>query len=306
LHTLGVDIGGTKIAVGIVDDAGRVVAQERCNTPAIEGGNSILNSAVALSETLITASMLPISRIGIGAGGQINATTGVVLSATDLLPGWAGQNIVDCFQAAFNLPTCVENDVNALALGEFRFGSALGLSTVVFLAIGTGVGGAILIDGKIHHGTHWSGGELGHLLIDIGDNARIDSGGHRGTLEAYASGHGLVETWRQITGDRAAITGEEIAQAAEEDTGGPAVLAVSQTGRYLGFGLVTIANILDPDLIVIGGGMAALGDMLLDPARVVLKERALPGPAACPIVTASLGAAASIIGAASVAMEAMS
>ena len=187
--------------------------------------------------------------------------------------------------------------MNALAVGEGRFGAARGRATVVFLALGTGVGGALLLGGRLHHGAHWAGGEFGHLLLTMDAGARRDGGGHAGTLEAYASGPGLVQTWREISGDwDGDVTGEDVPARA----GGPE--AVARTGEALGYGLTSLANTLDPDVIVIGGGLAALGEALLGPARRVLRARALPGPANCPVVPAALGPDAGVVGAASLAM----
>jgi glucokinase len=303
MHFLGVDIGGTKIDVGIVDENGVVLVEARVPTPASSGGEAVLTAAINLAAALRASCNATIAAVGVGAGGQVDAQNGVILSGTDLLPGWAGQRVAEHFSLRFDVPCYLENDVNALAIGEQRFGIAKNVGTSVFLALGTGVGGALVIDGKLRHGPHWSAGELGHLIIDCRDDARVDLGGHRGTLEAYASGHGLVTTWREITGDRREITGLEIAEEAVCDSGSPAILAVAQTGRYLGYGLLSIVNALDPDLIVIGGGLSSLGDLLLDPARNMLLERALPGPSHCPVVTATLGSHSSMIGAAAVAME---
>ena len=291
---LGIDIGGTKIAGAVVTDTGNALRHAARPTPAREGGARVLAAAIDLAQSLRTPA---VQAIGIGAGGQINADEGVVVSATDLLPGWAGAPIKAAFQAALSLPTFVDNDVNALAVGEERFGAARGRATVIFLALGTGVGGALLLNGRLHHGAHWAGGEFGHILLTMDDKARHDAGGRTGTLEAYASGPGLVQTWREITGDWASdVAGRDIPAR----TGGPE--AITRTGEYLGYGLISLANALDPDVIVIGGGLAALRDALLEPARNVLRARALPGPAQCPVVPAALGPDASVIGAASLAM----
>jgi glucokinase len=159
-----------------------------------------------------------------------------------------------------------------------------------------------MLNGQLVHGAHWSAGEIGHIIVNMDQNARVDSGGHKGTLEAYVSGHGLVATWREITGDRSEITGDAIAVEAKQDLGGPAALAITQTGQYLGIGLVSILSILDPEIVVIGGGLASLGEQLLAPARNVVKARALFGAADCPIVVAELGSSSSIVGAAAVAL----
>ena len=288
---LGIDIGGTQIACGLVKHTGEVLRQSRRPTP-LSGGRSILDAALDLAAEFRAE---PIAAIGIGAGGQVNADTGVIASATSLLPGWAGTNVKAAFEAAFGLPCFVNNDVNALAVGEHRFGAGQNLATVIYLALGTGVGGALLLDGRLHHGTHLTGAEFGHLLLIMG-------GSPRRALEDFASGPGLVQTYREISGFKGEVTGEAVAAEAGQNAESQAALAVTRTAEYLGWGLVSLANVLDPDLIVIGGGLSALGDLLLEPARRVLAGHALPGPALCPVVPASLGPDASLIGAASLAM----
>ena len=289
---LGLDIGGTKIACGLVTGSGQVLRQARCSTP-LTGGTALLEAALRMASGFRTE---PITAIGIGTGGQVNAGTGVIVSATSLLPGWAGTEVKAVFESEFGLPCCVDNDVNALAVGESRFGAGRGLTGVVYLALGTGVGGALLLNGRLHHGAHWTGGEFGHLLLTMGEAAP------RRTLEEFASGPGLVRTYREVSGFEGEITAELIALEAKKNPESRAAHAVTRTGEYLGFGLTSLANILDPNLIVIGGGLAALGDSLLEPARRILARYALPGPAQCPVVLAALGPDASLVGAASLAM----
>lgn len=294
LH-LGIDIGGTKIAGGLVTGEGRVTLSDRRPTPS-SGGASILEAALNLARALREAAPGPLSAIGIGTGGQVDTERGVIVSATDLLPGWAGKEVKAAFERAFGLPCSVDNDVNALAVGEARFGAGRGLGTVLYLALGTGVGGALLLGGRVHHGKTWTGGEFGHLLLTT------DEAAPRKTLEDWASGPGLVQTYREMTGAGQDVTGEAVAAEAAHDPNGLAARAVTRTGECLGFGLASLANALDPDLIVIGGGLVALGDALLDPARRILRRHALPGPARCPVVLAALGADAAVIGAAALGM----
>ncbi|MDR3708702.1 MAG: ROK family protein [Capsulimonadaceae bacterium] len=302
--TLGIDIGGTKIAAALVNDDGTLVVRRQIATNAREGGASVLARTILLAETIVSS--VPrgsVAAVGAGAGGRIDSRRGVVLSATDILPGWTGAAIADGLSERLGLPVSVDNDVNALASGECRFGAGKGVATVAFLALGTGVGGALVFDGRIHHGAHFSGGEFGHLLIDLSPDARLDAGGDRGTLEAYVCGSGLVATYHEIAGEDAApVRGEEIASQALADPDGAAARAIERTGEYLGLGLASLANAIDPDMFVIGGGLALLGNRLLDPARRVLSARALEGPNHCPVKTASLGPDASVIGAASLAM----
>ncbi len=301
-HYVGIDIGGTKTAAGLVSSDGRVVQREERPTPAEEGGSRVLAAAIDLATGFVQSS--GVAAIGIGAGGQIDSTQGVVVSATDLLPGWAGTDLRSAFAGTFGVPVFVDNDVNAHCLGECMFGVARGFSTVVFLALGTGVGGALILDGRIHHGAHWSGGEFGHILLSASNDARVDLGGASGTLEAYASGPGLITTWRELTGRTdAGVTGRDIAAEAAADPESYAARAITRTGEYLGFGLVSLANAIDPDIIVIGGGLCALGASLIDPAVAILKRHALPGPSRCRVVAASLGPDAGVVGAACLAMS---
>jgi glucokinase len=301
---LGIDIGGTKIACAIVSDSGEVVHTLQVPTEAQLGGGQVLDSALNLASQLMGMTTNRISGIGIGAGGQIDPESGVVVSATEILPGWAGTDIAGAFGTRFGLPVSVDNDVNALASGEAMFGTAKGLNTAVFLALGTGVGGAVLINGKIHHGAHFSGGEIGQMIIDIAADSRRDQGGAHGTLEAYCCGSGLLKTYLKIGGpvQQSKLHPKDVGLAALSDPESKAADAVRLTGEYLGIGLVNIANIIDPDTIVIGGGLASLGDLLLAPAIKTLRSRALPGPSQCSVNLAALGEHASVIGAASLAI----
>jgi glucokinase len=299
---IGIDIGGTKTAGGIVTEDGAVITRLSLSTPVKDGGQAILDNAIEVAKRLIEQSKQRVEGIGVGTGGQIDSDSGVVFSATAVLPGYCGLKISEGFSNALGVSTKTDNDVNVLALAEYRFGAARKLSkgTVIFLALGTGVGGAILIDGKLHYGRTWTGGELGHIIIDISQNARKDLGGAKGTLEAYCSGSGLVNTYCELTGQKNNnLTGEDIATEAQKDPNDNAVKAITKTGEYLGYGLASLANTFDPDLFVIGGGLAALGDRLLGPAIKVLKENAMPGPGTCPVVLAELGNDAAIVGAAS-------
>jgi glucokinase len=303
---IGLDIGGTKIAGGVVTRDGRVIKKMSRPTPVQQGGPKILVDAIDIARRLISGSndvtSDSIAAIGVGAGGQIDNINGSVFSATDVLPGWKGLSITAPITEALRLPARVDNDVNVLGLGEYRFGAARELQpgAVLFLSLGTGVGGALLLDGVVHQGVNYSGGEFGHILLSMDPDARKDLGGAAGTLEAYCSGSGLVQTWRELGGssDRE-VTGQDVRDDASANPGGIGSQAIAKTGEYLGFGLVTLANALDPRAIIIGGGLAELGDALLEPARNILKKIALPGPSTCPVLLAKLGGDAAIIGAAS-------
>jgi glucokinase len=303
---LGIDIGGTKIAAGLVDAAtGKVLLSQRIPTQASEGGEAVLERAIEMARTMVGEGVLkgiPLpSAIGVGAGGQIDPSTGVVLSATDILPGWAGTPLLMLIEEAFGLPVAVDNDVNALGSGESLFGAGQGCLNVVFLALGTGVGGAIITNGELYHGSRGAGGELGHLIL-YPDGPSYGSDGERGTLEYYTNGAALVRCYAEAGGNPL-LDGLSIGTEARQDPNGPAAKAVQRVGEALGIGIATLANIFDPDKFIIGGGMAELGELLLEPARVVLMERGLPVVRYTPVVCAGLGPDASIVGAASLALS---
>lgn len=303
---LGIDIGGTKIAGGVMDaETGRLVLQDRVPTLALEGGPAILKRALDLARTLLDAAATqglptPVA-IGVGAGGQIDPEAGVVVFATDVLPGWTGTPLRAAFEEAFSLSTAVDNDVNALAAGESRFGAGQDFANLIYLALGTGVGGAIITNGRLYHGARGVGSELGHLVL-VPDGLPCTCGGH-GCLEQYVSGPALLRHFRAIGGDAALPDGVPLAAMARHNPESHAARAIGLTGGLLGLGLVTLVNIFGPDRILIGGGLAALGDLLLNPARRVIQERALPGVRDCPVLPAALGPDASLIGAASLALS---
>lgn len=308
---LGVDIGGTKIAAGIVDgDTGAVAHAERTPTVASEGGAAVLARAIALARRVMETVNVPLDAVGIGAGGQIDYRTGVVLSATDILPGWAGTRLAESFAAAFGVPAFADNDVNAFALGEHRFGAGQGATDAVFLALGTGVGGAIFTNGKLHRGKRGTGGELGHLILSAPEN----SGDNYWTIEAATCGDALVSRYRNwATGavspkTRLAepITGHAVGESAKRYPGSDAFHAVRTVGESLGIGLASFANILDTERFVIGGGLSDLGDLLLAPARETFNQYVLPLYRDTEIIAAKLGTNSSIVGAATVALCALS
>lgn len=304
-HYIGIDIGGSKITGGVVNSAGRVVLRKDCPTPVISGGPKILQDAIALTADLIKSFDQTIKGIGVGAGGQIDAHSGVVLSATDVLPGWQGIRVAETFCKHLDLPTFVENDVNTRALGEARFGAAASTPdcTIVFLLLDAGVGGAILLNGSVYHGAHWSGGEFGQILLTMGSDVRRGPGGGVGTLEAYCSTSGLVQTWRELSNsNNTTVTAQDICNEAKSNLKSLAAAAVAKTGEYLGFGLVSITNAIRPHIVVIGGELATLGDILLNPAKEVLTSRSLTGSATCAVAQTNLGPDVAIIGAASLAM----
>lgn len=302
---LGVDIGGTKIAGGVVDtETGAVLLAARTPTRASEGGVAVLRRSLDLAGELVAQAKtqgvpLP-TAVGVGAGGQIDPVSGVVLSATDVLPGWAGTRIKEAFEQEVGLRTAVDNDVNALAVGESKFGAGQGALNLIYLALGTGVGGAIIAGGRLYYSATGVSGELGHLML-FPDGLPCTCGG-RGCLEQYTCGPALWRRFTELGGKTVDGDGPSLLEQAAANPTGPAARAVADVGYYLGLGLVSLANIFGPDRFIIGGGVASIGYMLLTPARRTLAERALPPVRHIPVVTPGLGEEASLIGAASLAL----
>jgi glucokinase len=299
MRLLGVDIGGTKIAAGVIEsETGEVLASERIATNASEGGEAVLTRAVELAVRLAEREG-PVSGVGIGAAGQIDPVAGVVVDATPLLPGWAGQRLSEAFTRALGVPAFADNDVNALAAGELRFGAGRGFSHLVFLALGTGVGGALVHDGKLVHGPLGQGTELGHLIL-YPDAPSVDFT-TRGSLEQFCCGRALKSHFVENGGDPN-LDGPEIAKLVVLAT--PAALsAARQVGEDLGLGLASLANVFGPEAFLIGGGLIdGLGEYLLEPARKVYASRVLRAMATIPILPAGLGRDAAIVGAACLAL----
>ncbi len=302
---LGIDIGGTKIAGGVVDaETGAVLLRGRVPTNAVEGGASVLARSIALAHGLIADAraqgIAAPAGVGVGSGGQINPRTGAVAYASELLPGWTGTPLQQAFADALGIPARADNDVNALAVGEMRFGAGRGSSDVLFVALGTGVGGAIVANGELVRGARGGGGEIGHLILYPDAPASDAFGAARGAWENYACGAALPRRYQE-RGGVSARTGPEIAAlAASGDTA--AAAAVADVGNAVGLGLASLVAVLNPEKIIVGGGLAELGDLLLAPARASLAARAVACARDTPVVPAALGADAAVVGAACLAL----
>lgn len=287
---LGVDIGGTKTAAGLIEgETGRLLRVERVATDAFEGGTAVLARAIALARRL--AENETIAGVGIGAGGQVDPERGVVTAALEsIMPGWVGQPLKAAFADALGVPAAVENDVNALAIGEWCFGAARGSDHTLFLALGTGVGGAAIVDGKLYRGAHGADAELGQLHLVPGQ-----------TLESRCAGPALWRRYREEGGDPS-VDAKSLGALADADPDGPAARAIAGVAQDLGWGLVSLANLFDPERFVIGGGLIDLGERLLAPARQILKKNGLGPVRATPVLSAALGPDAAVIGAASLTL----
>jgi glucokinase len=310
VHTIGVDVGGTKVAAGLVDEAGTILRRTRRPTPSASPDDveDVIAACVAeLSEgTRVEA-------IGIGAAGFVTADRATVMLAPNL--SWRDEPLRDAVSARTGLPVVVENDANAAAWGEYRFGAGRGEQHLVLVTVGTGIGGGIVLDGALHRGRHGIGGEIGHMQM-VRDGRRCGCG-LRGCWEQYSSGRALLQEAREIAGAQReygrrllelgegtleGIESLEVTQAARE--GDPAALeCFAVVGGWLGQGMADLAAVLDPGLFLLGGGVSDAGELLLGPAREAFRAR-LTGAGNRPepdVRLAELGNDAGIVGAADLA-----
>jgi len=300
---LGLDIGGTKLAAGVVDRSGSVLSFVAEATLANEGPERGLTRLFELGRRAVAEAGVEWSRIGavgIGCGGPLDAGRGVLV-APPHLPGWLDVPVVALAEEAFGLPVALENDATAAAAGTHRWGAGRGTKHLVYLTISTGVGGGIVIDGRLYRGATGNGGELGHVTVDCA--GRVCRGcGRKGCLEAYVSGTSIVERAREA--GVAAATASDVAAAA--GAGDPAAAEVwDATVDALACGLVSIVNLFEPELVVLGGGVVGgTGEQLLGPVRERVHAEAMrPAAAAVEIVQSSLGVQVGVVGAAAIAYE---
>ena len=271
---LGLDIGGTKMLAVLADPSGTVLAQREMPTPARSGAQSIITTAAELLREVALAGGMtgPLRRVGVGTAGVVDHRTGTILAATDALPGWAGTPLAAELSALLDgAQVAVVNDVVAFALGEGRYGAAAGLTSYVAVTVGTGVGGAVVVDGTPLVGAHHLAGHVGHMAVPQAGDRRCPCG-RRGHVEAIASGTAMVETYRLAGGQAATLVDVAAALRAGDER---AVDAVRLAGRGLGTALASLANAVDPQVIVVGGGALQVSQLLLAQARAAFAETAL-------------------------------
>ena len=295
--TIGVDLGGTKTAAGLVRADGSVTFRVSAATPAASGPEAVLATIVDLASTLIdSAPGAVIAGCGIGAAGVIDPVSRTVLAATNALPGWAGTLLGDEIERRIGLPVATVNDVHAHALGEAIHGAGNGERTVLVVAAGTGIGGALVIDGALQSGRHGAAGHYGHIPSEEAAGI-VCSCGRVGHLEAIASGPAILAAYLRGGGAAASDTQTVFARADEGDALAAEVIDIGATamGRAIG-GLI---NSLDPDLVIIGGGLASAGARWWDAVVDAARSESMDLLAGCPIVQPTLGADSAIVGAAS-------
>ena len=308
--TIGLDVGGTKIAAGVVDEQGKIVESTRVVSPATD--------ADAMEDAIATAirdlrEHYDIEAVGIGAPGFVDAERATVLFAPNV--AWRGEPLRREIEDRVNLPVVVENDANAAAWGEFQYGAGHDVDDLMLVTVGTGVGGGLVLDGHLYRGAFGVAAEIGHMRVVPG--GKLCGCGNRGCWEQYASGRAMMREVHDVARagspmtaalvERAGgvvenITGQMVTEAAREGDGFAQEM-IREIGRWLGEGIATLAAVLDPAVVTIGGGVAEAGDLLLDPAHSAFSN-ALTGRRHRPeleIRTAQLGNAAGLIGAADLA-----
>ncbi len=309
-YYLGVDLGGTNIAVGIVNENGEIVAKKSTKTLHERGYEAITEDMAKLYRELILENKISeddVVSAGIGAPGSIDKEKGRVIYANNL--GFFDIHLADELKKHINKPVFVDNDANCAAWAEFMAGSAKGASVAVVITLGTGVGSGVIIDGKLQGGFNFCGGELGHMVIDA--NGPLCTCGRKGCFEVFSSATGLINMTKEFaeknkdskmweytkdgkfngrTAFLAAKDGDETAQA-----------VVDNYIKYLAVGIANIINIFQPEIFVIGGGVSNEGDNLINPLKEKVFSQTYTDPSVvpmCDIVKAKLGNDAGIIGAA--------
>lgn len=314
--TVGVDIGGTKVAAGVVTSGGRVLARLRTETPERSKSPSVVEDTI-VSVVSELRQDYRVRAVGVGAAGFVDERRSRVLFAPHL--SWREEPLRDALSVRLGLPVVVENDANASAWAEVRAGAARGVDDVVVVNLGTGIGGAIVLDGALHRGRYGLAGEFGHMTVVPGGH-RCECG-NRGCWEQYASGNALTREARELVAAESPVA-EVLRQAVGGDPGlitGPLVSELARkgdracrelledAGGWLGVGLANLAAAFDPELFVIGGGVSEVGELLLGPARSAF-AKGLTGRGYRPearVVAAALGNEAGMIGAADLAREAL-
>ena len=273
MYTVGIDIGGTKIAGALVDIDGNIVAESKVPTPA-QDPDALVDAVVALVTELSLGK--EVFGVGVAAAGFIDADQANIIYAPNL--SWRNEPFKAKLQAKLPLPVIIENDANAAAWAEFRYGAGKGYQHMIMLTIGTGVGGAVIVNGQMLRGGFGIAGELGHLRVV--PNGKLCGCGQHGCLESYGSGTALLKAakelassdleigarLRELEAQAGELTGAQVYTAIlERDPG--ALQILTELGSWLGEAIGSLTAVLDPQVVVIGGGVSAAGDLLLNPIR---------------------------------------
>jgi glucokinase len=310
-YTIGVDVGGTKVLGGVVDESGTVVKTARRDTPR-EGGSALTQAIADVAKELMAE--FTIDSVGVSAAGFVSSDRKTML-ATPNIAGWNGVDLDYQLTSLIGLPVVIENDANAAAWGEARFGAGRGKRHMLMLTVGTGIGGGIVVNGELYRGAFGTAAEIGHIRVV--PEGHLCGCGARGCFEQYGSGNALMRHAREAMaaspdiarnllsrgdGTLEGLTGKAITDAAR-DGDAVALAAFNTTAQWLGAGIASLAVVLDPECVVIGGGVIDAGEILLKPTREAL-ERSMPFAGKHPypeIIGAQLGNEAGLVGVADLA-----
>ncbi|MCQ2958297.1 MAG: ROK family protein [Candidatus Gastranaerophilales bacterium] len=308
-YNIGVDIGGTNVKIALVDDKGVIAYSNSVPTRAEMGYEYTIQNIINTIKDSLKESNNDISNIGgIGFGlpGQIDSEKGIVRLLPNI-PGWVEVPLAEIVQKEFKVPVKLDNDVRVATLGELNFGAGKGCKNLVCITVGTGVGSGIVANGQLVRGASMTAGEIGHVVVEK-DNGEICGCGSRGCLEAYASGPSVVKMAKDYIAGGKSTKFKEIA-AGNEITPFMVYEAAKQgdavakqifniVGEYLGVALVSVVNLLNPEKIIVGGGVGQAGDLILNPVREAIQRRCIPTSAqAVEVVQAQLGESAGVVGA---------
>ena len=311
---VGIDVGGTKIAAGLVDGAGRVHRRGSTTSHAERQPQEVIAAIERLYEDLADHAQGAVAGVGVGFPGNLDARRGEVLVSSNL-PAWDHFPLRATLRQRLGVPVVLDNDVNLAALAEQRYGAGRGARNLCFLTVSTGLGIGIVVDGRVYAGSRGSAGELGHVVIEL-DGAPCTCG-KRGCIMAYASGIGIsrmvyaaVESGRApglrnlLPADGSRVPAQEVAAAARRGDAAAAEI-VATAGRYTGVALSIIIQVLEPEVIVIGGGLTHLDGALLDPAWAAMRRHTQPQLLdAVRVVRSRLGPDLGVLGAAAQALTA--
>lgn len=291
---VGVDIGGTKIAAGVVAPDGTILERRRRDTPRTGSGADVMEAVVALLRDIVDDH--PIVAIGLGVKGVVDTEQGVVLQDGDTLPGWGGTVVAAPVAAVFDLPVFVENDVRVTALAEAVLGAGVGHDRLLVASVGTGVGGGLVTGRQVLHGPHGTTGEIAHLLVP-GAGAIPCGCGRFDHLEAISAGPAIAAEYVRRTGRTQPLTLHQVAEAL---AAGDEVAArtIRDAAEVFGRALAGLATALDVDAIVVGGGVAQLHEAFFLPAAAALLTSVLEPLRDLPVLPAALGTDAPLVGAA--------
>ncbi len=307
-YRIGVDVGGTNVKVALVDKTGSIVYSDTVPTRAEMGYEYTISNIITAIRNLMKESKVSkdlIEGIGFGFPGQIDCDNGIVRLAPNI-PGWVNIPIAEIVSKEFEIPVKVDNDVRCAALAELNYGAGRGAKNLICITVGTGIGSGLIINGKLVRGASNAAGEIGHIKLQM-EGGPICGCGDTGCLEAFASGPSIVALAEEyIKGGKSTkyrelanpdITPYIVAEAAKQgDVVAKKIFEIM--GNYIGVGLASVVNLLNPEKIVIGGGVADAGDLLFIPLKETLKKRTMPiQGSAVEVVHAELGNTAGVIGA---------